>query len=116
MRIAQMIVRMTIGLTDGGRRVLTVAEAGLHGVDDGVEREPTLLVQLRREPHLGVHDAVSGEVERGFASRPDAAQSSVCITASVCANVARYWRMSRVSAPLVNQAASSCRSVAGRSR
>ena len=37
---------------------------------------------------------------------------SVCITASVCSNVARYWRMSRVSAPRVEPCGGSCGSVA----
>ena len=53
-------------LTDSGRVVLTITEARLHCVHDLVERQPVLLVQLRGEPHLGVHDAVGGEVERGL--------------------------------------------------
>ena len=49
---------------DAGRPALrhAVREAGLHGVDDLVEREPRGDVLLGRVPDLGVHHAVSGEV------------------------------------------------------
>ncbi len=65
-----MIVRSDDRLADGGRRVFAVTKAALHRVDHLVERQPTLLMQLGREPHFCVHDAVCGEVDRGLVGDP----------------------------------------------
>ena len=40
----------------------SAGEAGEHGVEHLGDREPVLDVELGREPDLGVHDAVGGEV------------------------------------------------------
>ena len=53
-------------------------------------------MQLGGEAHLGVDDAVGGEVERRTRRRRVRCDSSVCITASVCSNVARYCSRSLV--------------------
>ncbi len=43
------------------------AEAGQHGLDDGLEVQAGLGVQLRGEADLGVHDPVFGQVLYAFA-------------------------------------------------
>jgi hypothetical protein len=53
-----------------GRLGHPVLEALLHGRDDLVEGQPALEVLLGGVPHLGVDDAVRGEVERALAGDP----------------------------------------------
>ena len=47
-----------------------VAEACQGGLDDLVEGQPTFDVQLGCEPHLGVDDAVIGEILGAFGRNP----------------------------------------------
>jgi len=48
----------------------TVDEPGMHRLDHLVQRETPLQVLLRRVAHLGVHDAVRGEVQRALTRDP----------------------------------------------
>ena len=84
--------------THSGCLVLAAAEAGGDGFDascGAIGEEPVRLVQFGREPHLGVDDAVARQVDDGLGG--DASRcSGVCITASVCSNVAKYWSRSAV--------------------
>ena len=45
-------------------------EAVDHRLDDGLDRQPARRRQLGCEAHLGVHDAVGGEVERALPRHP----------------------------------------------
>ena len=65
---------------------------------------PCCLVQLGGEPHLGVDDAVSRRDRAPPRPRRVRCAASVCMTASVCSNVARYCSRSLLSAPAVNHA------------
>ena len=51
-------------------------EAFEHGFDDVVERQALLDVQLRCEPHLGVHNTVGGEVFGALAATAEAPRAS----------------------------------------
>ena len=55
----------------GGSDVcLTAAEPGRDGVDHRLQREPSLLVQLRSEADLRVHHPVGGEIDDGLVGDP----------------------------------------------
>ena len=49
---------------------LTTAEPRRDRLDHGLHCEPAVLVEFRREPDLGVHHPVGGEVDDGFARHP----------------------------------------------
>ena len=51
-------------------RLATLPETVEHGLDHLVQAEPALGVQLGREPHLGVHDPVGGQVLGAFGGDP----------------------------------------------
>ena len=65
-RIAQRMACTTIGRPAAAASRSPRRNPAVTAADDGLERQPALLVQLGSEPHLGVHDAVGGEVERAL--------------------------------------------------
>ena len=50
--------------------LLSVGEAGQHRVDHRVQRKPAVDVQFGREPDLGVHDVVGGQILHALDGHP----------------------------------------------
>ena len=59
-----------MGVPAAAACLLSLPEAGEHGLDDPLEREAAGHVQLGGEAELGVDDTVGGEVERALAGDP----------------------------------------------
>ena len=69
-RIAVSSVPIRIVLALRGRLGAAVREAGVHRLDHLVQGQAALQVLLRRVPHLGVDDAVRGQVQRALPGDP----------------------------------------------
>ena len=69
MRIAQTIALTSIAATAPPRLTLAAAEAVAHRLDVSANGEPAP-VQLGREAHLGVDDAVGGEIDGRLVGDP----------------------------------------------
>ena len=68
MRIAQQDGVDQDRVARGRRFTFAAPEPVGDGADDRLERQPVVLVQLGGEPHLGIDDAIVGQVERRLGS------------------------------------------------
>ena len=69
-RMAHSSAPTWIGVPASAASRLPCGEAVDHRLDDVLDREALGRRQLRREAHLGVHDAVGGQVEGALAGHP----------------------------------------------